>query len=114
MADCSWLVVSILVSYVVGTGASSAQARRIHAYCDNMHSCGMWASSEEMKVCARQRLVCRLAVNGAGTWKRIIKKEELNNENPWSSRYTDSSKGIFKIPKRFDSEDLSPSFFRLL
>ena len=114
MADCSWLVLSILVSCVVGTGASSAQARRIHAYCDNMHSCGMWASSEEMKVCARQKLVCRLAVNGAGTWKRIIKKEELNNENPWSSRYTDSSKGIFKIPKRFDSEDLSPSFFRLL
>ena len=93
----------------------SGASMSIEEYCNNINTCDREASSQEMRACAEQELVCRLALNGVGARKRIIKRERLNMENPWSSLvFTDSGKGPFKIQKRLESEDLSPSFFRLL
>ena len=76
----------------------------IEEYCDNINTC-------EMGACAEQKLACSLAFNRLRAWKRIVKKESPHVENPrLRSTFTDPR---LRIVKRL-SEDLSPSFFRLL
>ena len=108
-----WLMVPAVFCWMVMV--ISGASMRMEEYCDNTNTCDRGASSQEMRACAEQELVCRLAGNGVGAWMRMIKRERLNIENPWSSSAsTDLRKGPFKILKRLESEDLSPSFFRLL
>ena len=89
-----WVMMLVTSMVMISTRASS-----ISEYCANIDNCGEGAE------CSRQAMMCNMVIMGLARGKR---GERISLDQ------TDYRHGRDKIFKRTDSEDLSPSFFRLL
>ena len=67
-------------------------------------------------MCARRKAVCHAALENIGKMMRRLKKQNIKDENLWSSvaAHPISSGHIKANLKRLDKPNLSPSFLRLL
>ena len=90
---------SVVVVAVVSSMTMINTLASITEYCANIDNCG------EGVECARQAVMCNMVIMGLARGKRgkMISMDHAG--------YRYGSDNIFK---RTDSEDLSPSFFRLL